>query len=1083
MAVPNTTNAVYVKPSVVSWGGVDSDGNINDQHWSAGGSSNASFATVSGLMGIVFSGNGSNREHGPTGAGGVAECSETFTMQSDHLYTLQFKSSTTGTRKGLFVWLEVRKSDGSWLANRYSYLMTSKGGGVNDHVCHISYPEYVGGHTYKLHIGQNWEVDDSANLNSAVSVYDINVVDHGAGKSAGKIYHLSPPAAKVTFDSGKIRIDGDTGALYLNGVQTNIKGSWPDWDGGAKASLVRHYAAGYNTVFQVDFGLSATALRDMIPVGMKAVMNCTNYANVDLGSDWFNNLTKLKTGIKDAITALGDDFIGIGFDMEAGTWDSHTVFDDIRGICDDVWSEEGEHARPLVGLCWYPGMIEGYLDNLDAVYPYMNSAANENIKDLYPQSGSWAPVDIQEAWLHHAHSPTINKPLFLAQFNTTLQGEDFARDVMGRIIAGAGGGDTMWRDAPNFNGGNTNHGYSHAYVDQAWWPDIQSIHTNVDLMKPAIAAPHDHEYNHTGTVPTGVEGVRYTLRVVGNEVWPMFTNFGDTARNFTLTMPDKIESLTDVWSEKGTITKSGTNDLDVSLQPYGMASARMSVEGSGSGGGGGTLSCKGTATPTLATEAGSTVTILASDIANGSPVFLTGAVLSATGGGAVTGATVAIVNNAAVITSTGASEGSFKLIATVCDVEETGLSITSHSDGEVLEESETVEVSVPGTDTWRLIAGSTDGGSDYFDSGDQPNSATSVVATGWPSDGSTVYWRLTSGTAETALIVKAPAGAGTGGGGGGGGGTGSAPEGYIYPPGPNSTIALPYAPTIVIEGGSSMELKVGSTVVGSEYGVVNESYTDGSNPTFTPTFTGIPSDGSAIYASFVMKSNGHNDHVKYYTYTAPTGGTGGGGGTGTTPTLTWSNTQGAESVSVQYEELFYFSLGGDTLVSANTKFGTAPGLDDFLLSNDSGAVFTSATGGHLVVKRPLMNGQTIHVTIDAVDGDGNSHTFTKELTAQPPVSSGYFYAEPADGDDISVSDPLNFYIELGGPTPNALDVTVKGTDDNGPVLYQGTRANLELHYGTVSVADMAGHAAVYVYYEANMGGGTTLSSSALIGRV
>ena len=161
----------------------------------------------------------------------------------------------------------------------------------------------------------------------------------------------------------------------------------------------------------------------------------------------------------------------------------------------------------------------------------------------------------------------------------------------------------------------------------------------------------------------------------------------------------------------------------------------------------------------------------------------------------------------------------------------TSYAITSPTPGSTLTSTTVTFQWNSGAAGYWLYVGSSSGGNNYYDSGSL-GAATSVTATGLPSDGSTIYVRLWY--RETALgdwkftdcTYKAS-------------GTGYA----ITLPTPGSTLTSTTVTFQWNSGASEYWLQIGSSAGGSNY------YNSGSLGTSTSaTVTGLPSDGSTIYA-------------------------------------------------------------------------------------------------------------------------------------------------------------------------------------------------------------------------------------------
>ena len=192
-----------------------------------------------------------------------------------------------------------------------------------------------------------------------------------------------------------------------------------------------------------------------------------------------------------------------------------------------------------------------------------------------------------------------------------------------------------------------------------------------------------------------------------------------------------------------------------------------------------------------------------------------------------------------------------------------------------------------GATAYWIDAGSTPGGNQYFQSGNIGNVLTKTV-TGLPTDGSTVYvtlYSLVSGNwLSNAYTYTAFGGSGS--------------QGVLTTPPPSSTLT---GSTVTFDwtagaGATAYWLDLGSTPGGNQY------YQSGNlGNVLTTTVTGLPTDGSTVYATLYSLVGG-NWLANAYTYTAFTAGSGLGvmqtptpGSTlsGNSATFTWSAGSGA----------------------------------------------------------------------------------------------------------------------------------------------------------------------------------------------
>ncbi len=270
---------------------------------------------------------------------------------------------------------------------------------------------------------------------------------------------------------------------------------------------------------------------------------------------------------------------------------------------------------------------------------------------------------------------------------------------------------------------------------------------------------------------------------------------------------------------------------------------------------------------------------------------------------------------------------------------------------------------------WWVWLGSSAGGSDYHNSGNL-GSATTLTATGLPTDGSTVYatlWYIEAGSWQsvTDSYTAATSGGGnTGGGntGGGntGGGTGGTPA--ISAPGSGGTLSGSTETFTWSANGANASnwwVWLGSSSGGSDY---HNSGNLGSATTLTAT--GLPTDGSTVYATLWYIEGGSWQSVtdSYTAATSGGGNTGGGntgggntgGGTGGTPAISAPGSGGTLSGST---ETFTWSANGANASNWWVYVGSNAGANNYFDSGNLGSTTT------LNVNGLPTNGSTVHVTL------------------------------------------------------------------------------------------------------------------------
>ncbi len=247
----------------------------------------------------------------------------------------------------------------------------------------------------------------------------------------------------------------------------------------------------------------------------------------------------------------------------------------------------------------------------------------------------------------------------------------------------------------------------------------------------------------------------------------------------------------------------------------------------------------------------------------------------------------------------------------------------SPADGSTLSgSSETFTWSAEGATvtSWRLEVGTTPGGKDLFVQ-TLDSTITSIVVSGLPTDGSTVYvnlkWRI-DGVGTTASFVYIA-----------NGGTPGTPA--ITSPTPGSTMPLGDVTFAWTNSGAvadDWQLQVGASVGDNIF------YDSGvlPNTTTTGVVSGLPEDGSTLHVTLRWTDGGNPSEVNY-TYTAATAGGGGG------VPMMLSPTNG--STLAGSSETFTWSAEGATVDKWRLEVGTSPdGRDLFVQNLDSATSIT-----------------------------------------------------------------------------------------------------------------------------------------------
>ena len=238
--------------------------------------------------------------------------------------------------------------------------------------------------------------------------------------------------------------------------------------------------------------------------------------------------------------------------------------------------------------------------------------------------------------------------------------------------------------------------------------------------------------------------------------------------------------------------------------------------------------------------------------------------------------------------------------------------------------SETFQWSAEGADveTWRLLVGTSPGGTDIFVS-NFSSAITSVTVNGLPTDGSTVYvmlrWRINGVVSDTMYTYTA-----SGDGGGGGGGGSGIPT--MVSPAPGDTLAGASETFQWSAEGADVEtwrLLIGTTSGGSD--LYSQNFSSG---TTSVTVSGLPTDGSTVYVRLRWRINGVvSDTI--YSYTASGDGGGGGGGGGVPAMLS----PAPGSLLAGSSQTFQWSADGADVETWRLLVGTSPGAKNLFAQN------------------------------------------------------------------------------------------------------------------------------------------------------
>ena len=331
-----------------------------------------------------------------------------------------------------------------------------------------------------------------------------------------------------------------------------------------------------------------------------------------------------------------------------------------------------------------------------------------------------------------------------------------------------------------------------------------------------------------------------------------------------------------------------------------------------------------------------------------------------------------------------------------------------------------------GASAYWLDIGSSAGGNNYYSSGNL-GTALSTTANGLPTDGSTVYATLYSLIDDVwtpnayTYTAYNPAGAG----------------GVITSPANNSTLSgnsVIFNWTAGTGGATGYWLDIGSSAGGNNY------YSSGNLGTaLSTTATGLPTNGSAVYATLYSLIDGVWT-PNAYTYTAFNAAAA-AGGVLTTPTP--SSTLSGSTVT------FIWTAGSGTSAYW-MDVGSAAGGNNYYSSGNLGSVLTvTATG------LPT-NGSTVYVTLYSQIGGvwtPNAYTYTAFNAA---AAAGGVLTTPAPSSTLSGSSVTfdwtagtgvsAYWMDVGssaggnnyyssGNLGTALATTVNGLPTNGSTVY------------------------------------------------
>ena len=333
----------------------------------------------------------------------------------------------------------------------------------------------------------------------------------------------------------------------------------------------------------------------------------------------------------------------------------------------------------------------------------------------------------------------------------------------------------------------------------------------------------------------------------------------------------------------------------------------------------------------------------------------------------------------------------------------------------------------PGATAYYLDLGPTAGSNTYQDSGSLPASQTSYTATAaLPANGSTVYatWYYQVGGNWTSISYTYTA-SGVGGGSGG----------VLTTPPPST--ALP-GTTVTFDwsagsGATAYWLDLGSSAGGNNY------YQSGNlGNVLTTTASGLPSDGSTVYATLYSYVSG-NWINNQYTYTAYSSA--GAAGVLTTPPPT--STLTATTVTFDWS-------AGSGASAYWLDLGSSAGGNNYYQSGNLGNVLTTTASGL------PSDGSTVYATLYSyISGSWVANSYT--YTAFNGASAAGVMTNPATNGATTSGTSITFTWTAGSGTAWWIDVGSSAPGGND--LYQSGSLNTQ----SATVSDLpANGSTIYV---------------------
>ena len=292
--------------------------------------------------------------------------------------------------------------------------------------------------------------------------------------------------------------------------------------------------------------------------------------------------------------------------------------------------------------------------------------------------------------------------------------------------------------------------------------------------------------------------------------------------------------------------------------------------------------------------------------------------------------------------------------------------------------------------SWRLLAGTTPGASNLFDSGDLADTQMSVEATGLPTDGTQVFVRLQyqlNGVSHHIDYQYGTSNQGPG-------------TPAITSPVPGST--LPSGDVSYVWNGNGAAADDWQLLAGTSVGD-NSLHDSGVLPSTTTSavISGLPEDGSTIHVTLRWNDGGSPSEVNY-TYTASSGPGGG------VPTML-SPADGSTLAGAS--ETFTWSTEGANVTKWRLEVGTTSGSTDLYGKSLDSAILSEVVSG-----LPT-DGSTVYVRLKwKSDGITSSADFVyTAATDDPPPPGTPDITSPASGSTFPSGD-VNFAWADNGTT-------------------------------------------------------------------